>query len=70
MTLKQLEYVTVTAEKGSVTEAAKELFIAQPSLTAAIHELEEEFGITIFSRSNKGVSLTKDGEEFLGYQRK
>ena len=69
MTLKQLEYVTVTAEKGSVTEAAKELFIAQPSLTAAIHELEEEFGITIFSRSNKGVSLTKDGEEFLGYAR-
>lgn len=69
MTLKQLEYVVKAAEKNSVTEAAKELFIAQPSLTAAIHELESEYGITIFYRSKRGIEPTKDGEEFLGYAR-
>ena len=69
MTLKQLEYVVTAAEKSSVTEAAKELFIAQPSLTAAIHELEEELGITIFYRSKRGIEPTKDGDEFLGYAR-
>ncbi len=69
MTLKQLQYVTVVAETGNITEAAKSLYIAQPSLTSAIHELEKEFGITIFSRSNKGIELTPDGEEFLGYAR-
>ena len=69
MTLKQLEYVVKAAEKNSVTEAAKELFIAQPSLTSAIHELEEELGITIFYRSKRGIEPTKDGDEFLGYAR-
>ena len=69
MTLKQLEYVVKAAEKNSVTEAAKELFIAQPSLTAAIHELASEYGITIFYRSKRGIEPTKDGEEFLGYAR-
>lgn len=69
MTLKQLEYVVKAAEKNSITEAAKELFIAQPSLTSAIHELEEEMGITIFYRSKSGIEPTKDGDEFLGYAR-
>ena len=69
MTLKQLRYAVTVAETGNMTEAARRLFIAQPSLTSAIMELEKEFGITIFSRSNKGIEITKDGEEFLGYAR-
>lgn len=69
MTLKQLQYVVTTAEAGSITEAAGKLFIAQPSLTAAIHELENEFGITLFTRSGKGIELTPEGDEFLGYAR-
>ena len=69
MTLKQLQYVVTVAEEGNITSAAKRLYIAQPSLTAAIHELEKEFGVTIFIRSNKGIKLTSEGEEFLGYAR-
>ena len=69
MTLKQLQYAVTVAETGNMTEAARKLFIAQPSLTSAIHELEKEYGITIFTRSNKGIELTPDGDEFLGYAR-
>ncbi len=69
MTLQQLKYVVAVAAKGTISEAAKDLFLAQPSLTAAIRELEAELGITIFNRTNKGVVLTADGEEFLGYAR-
>ena len=69
MTLKQLQYIITVAETGNITEAAKKLFLAQPSLTASIHELEKEYGISIFSRSNKGIELTPEGEEFLGYAR-
>ena len=69
MTYKQLQYVVTVAEEGNITSAAKKLFIAQPSLTAAIRELENEYGITIFMRSNKGIKLTSEGEEFLGYAR-
>lgn len=69
MTLKQLQYLVTVAEEGNITGAAKRLFIAQPSLTSAIRELESEFGITVFARSNKGIKLTSDGEEFLGYAR-
>lgn len=69
MTLKQLQYLVTVAEEGSITEAAKKLFIAQPSLTSSIHGLEREYGITIFSRSNKGIEVTPEGDEFLGYAR-
>lgn len=69
MTLKQLHYITTAADTGNITEAAKRLYISQPSLTAAIHDIEEEYGITVFLRSNKGITLTPDGEEFLGYAR-
>ena len=69
MTYKQLQYIVTVAEEGNITSAAKKLFIAQPSLTAAIRELENEYGITIFMRSNKGIKLTSEGEEFLGYAR-
>jgi DNA-binding transcriptional LysR family regulator len=69
MTLQQLKYIRTVADKGTISEAAKALFLSQPSLTTAIHELETEMGITIFHRTNKGITLTSDGEEFLGYAR-
>lgn len=69
MTLTQLKYVITIAEEKSMNEAAKKLFIAQPSLSVAIKEIEEEIGITIFKRSNKGVLVTPEGEEFIGYAR-
>ena len=69
MTLQQLKYVIEVADRGSITEAAKSLFIAQPSLSAAIRELEEETATTIFVRKSRGVLLTPEGTEFLGYAR-
>ena len=69
MTLTQLRYVIEVVSCGTISKAAEKLYIAQPSLTAAIKELENEFGITIFQRTNKGVILTAEGEEFLGYAR-
>lgn len=69
MTLQQLKYVVEVAEKGSITEAAKSLFIAQPSLSAAIHDLEEETATKIFLRNSRGILLTPEGAEFLSYAR-
>ena len=69
MTLHQLNHVVAAARTGSFSEAAKQLFLSQPSLTASIRELERELGITIFRRTNKGATLTPEGEEFLGYAR-
>ena len=57
------------AEKGSITEAAKFLFISQPSLSDAVRQVEKEAGVTIFTRCRAGVALTKEGMEFLGYAR-
>ncbi len=69
MTLTQLRYVLAVADTHSMNEAARTLFIAQPSLSQAVKELEEEIGITLFNRSNRGVRITPEGEEFLGYAR-
>ena len=69
MTLQQLRYVITVAQKGSISEAAKELFISQPSLSNAIKELEKEMKIIIFSRTNKGIIISDEGLEFLGYAR-
>lgn len=69
MTLNQLRYAVTAAESGSVTEAAGKLFLSQPSLTSALHELEKELGITIFLRSGRGITTTTEGDEFLGYAR-
>lgn len=69
MTLTQLKYVITVAEEKSMNEAAKKLFISQPSLSSAIKEIEEEIGINVFKRSNKGVIATPQGEEFIGYAR-
>jgi DNA-binding transcriptional LysR family regulator len=69
MTIQQLKYIIKVAETGSITEAAKALFISQPSLSNAIREIEKETGLTIFTRSRQGIALTKEGLEFLGYAR-
>ena len=69
MTLQQLKYVITVAETGAITEATNKLYISQPSLTNAIHELEKEMNIFIFNRTNKGISLSKEGESFMGYTR-
>ncbi|QLY77884.1 LysR family transcriptional regulator [Clostridium intestinale] len=69
MTLQQLKYVVTVADKGTISEAAKELFISQPSLTKAIKELENEMQITIFNRTNKGIVVSNAGDEFLAYAR-
>ena len=69
MTLVQLNYVLTVAAKGTVSDAARELFITQPSLTNAIKDLEQEIGVTIFHRSNRGITVSKEGETFLGYAR-
>lgn len=69
MTLQQLKYIVTVAETGTITEAANHLYISQPSLTNAIHELEKEMHIQIFDRTNKGIRISKEGEDFLGYAR-
>ena len=69
MTLQQIKYALTIADCGSMNEAAKELFISQPSLSEAVKELEQEIGLEIFLRSNRGIIITPEGEEFLGYAR-
>ncbi len=69
MTISQLRYVITVASSNSMNEAAKKLFISQPSLSTTIRELEEETGIELFLRSNRGIALTPKGEEFIGYAR-
>lgn len=69
MTLQQLKYIVTVAEKGTISDAAKELFISQPSLTNSIKELEKEMQITIFNRTNKGVVVSNEGDIFLAYAR-
>ena len=65
MTLQQLHQVITIAESRSMNEASRKLFVSQPNLSAVVRELEEEAGITIFIRSNRGIVLTPEGEEFI-----
>ena len=69
MTLIQLRYATVVAGENSLNDAAKKLYISQPSLTASIHQLEDEIGVELFIRSKSGIKLTPEGAEFIGYAR-
>ena len=69
MTLAQLRYAITVAGASSMNEAARKLFISQPSLSAAIKELEEEVGVELFKRTNRGISVTLEGEVFIGYAR-
>ena len=69
MTLQQLKYADAVATCGSISEAARRCFVTQPTLTESIRLLEEELRIAIFTRSPKGVSVTREGEEFLASAR-
>lgn len=69
MKLQQLIYAVKVAECGSITEASRKLFVSQPSITAAISDLEKEMDVRIFDRTNKGVTVSEEGETFLGYAR-
>ena len=69
MTLQQLRYADAVAECGSLSEAARQVFVTQPTLTESIRALEEELRVAIFSRSNRGVAVTREGEEFLASAR-
>ncbi|MCI6499349.1 MAG: LysR family transcriptional regulator [Lachnospiraceae bacterium] len=67
MTINQLKYIIAISKVNSINEAAKKLYISQPSLTNALQSLENEVGFDIFIRSKSGISLTVKGAEFLGY---
>ena len=69
MTFQQLKYFIEIAHSGSISKAAKNLFITQPSLSNALKELESEIETELFLRTTKGIMLTPDGVEFLGYAR-
>ena len=69
MTLTQLRYAITVAESKSMNEAAKNLYISQPSLSSAIKELENEIGVELFRRTNRGILMTAEGKEFVGYAR-
>ena len=70
MNVNQLKYVLEVAASSSMREASTKLYVSQPALSASIRELEEELGILIFERTNKGVSLTDEGREFIDYAKK
>lgn len=70
MNMNQLKYVLAAAGSSSIREASTKLFVSQPALSASIREMEEELGILIFDRTNKGISLTDEGREFLSYAKK
>ena len=70
MNITQLKYVLEVAASTSMREASTRLYVTQPALSASIRELEDELGILIFERTNKGISLTEAGREFIGYAKK
>ena len=69
MTIQQCKYILKIAECGSLNEAAKQLFVAQSSLSVSVRSLEQELGIKIFERAGSGVYLTEAGAEFVQYAR-
>ncbi len=69
MTLQQLRYIITIADKGKINDAAKALFVSQPSLTNAVRDVEEELGFEVFNRTNRGIAITEQGQKFLSYAR-
>ena len=70
MNIQQIKYVLEVASASSMREASTKLFISQPALSASIRELEEELGLILFERSNKGITLTDEGREFITFAKK
>ena len=68
-TIQQLSYIVKISEAGSINKASEILYVAQPSLTSSVQEVEKEVGFKIFHRSGRGVSLTPEGAEFVLYAR-
>lgn len=69
LTLQQLRYVIEVAECGSISAASQNLFVSQPTLSGAIKEVEKELGVEVFNRTNRGITPTNAGVEFIGYAR-
>ena len=69
MNLLHMKYVVTVADMGSINKAAEELLVAQPNVSRSIKELEADLGISIFHRTSKGMTLTPEGAEFIGYAR-
>lgn len=69
LTLQKMRYLVAVAEIGTVTGAAKALFVSQPSLTKTIREIEDEVGFLIYKRTGRGITTTQKGAEFLAYIR-
>ena len=65
MTLQQLKYVSMVEKCGSFSRAAQKLYVSQPSISNLVNALEEELGITIFTRSSTGIAITNEGRELL-----
>ena len=69
MDLRQLRFFVAITEERNFTRAAEKLHIAQPAVSVAIRNLEEQLGLTLFSREGKKIGLTAEGEVFLGHAR-
>lgn len=69
ISLQQLRYIIEVVECGSINAASQNLYVSQPTLSTAIKETERELGISIFNRTNRGITLTNEGVEFVGYAR-
>lgn len=69
MTLQQMKYIIGISETGSLNKAAETLYVSQPSLTAAVKDVENELGIVLFNRTSRGITLTNDGKDFIQYAR-
>ena len=65
MTLQQLKYISMVEKCGSFSKAAQKLYVSQPSVSSLVHALEEELGITIFTRSSSGIAITNEGRQLL-----
>lgn len=70
MNILHMKYAVEIEKTKSISQAAKNLYMAQPNLSRAIKELEEKLGITIFDRTTRGITITPKGQEFLNYSRK
>lgn len=66
MNLEQFRYIKEVSQCRSISKAAKQLYLTQPTISNAIHNFEEEVGYKVFRRSNQGVELTEDGEKVMG----
>ncbi len=69
MTLQQIRYMIAVADCASINKAAHQFFLSQPALSGAIRDLENELGIVLFERTNRGAVVTPEGTQFLGYAR-